>query len=107
MLSYLTNLEHFKNIIFNSEITIFTDHSNMLFLNSSKYQRVQKWRILIEEYNPNFNFIEGKSNMAADFLSRTLLIQEEEEEKKAKETDVKFYKEYIHPGLKILFNNIK
>ncbi|ORD99192.1 TF211 [Hepatospora eriocheir] len=106
-LAVFHSLQHFKSIIFNSKIQIHTDHSNLLFLNSSKLQRVQRWRLLIEEFSPEFLFIKGCNNVAADFLSRVYLLIKEEEKNKSLSIIRKFHNQLIHPGSKRLFNTLK
>lgn len=69
-LAIVKSLKHFKNIIFDSHVTIFTDSANQLFIGDSQFQRHQRWRLLLEEFNYSLQHIAGKSNTAADFLSR-------------------------------------
>ena len=39
-------------------------------------QRVLRWRMFIEEFHPEFEYIPGEQNIIADFLSRTPLQEE-------------------------------
>jgi hypothetical protein len=36
----------------------------------SQSQRVQRWRLILEEYGPDIRYIKGEENCAADALSR-------------------------------------
>ena len=75
-LAIIKGLEHFKTIIYNSKINIFTDSANQLFIGDSEKQRNQRWKLLLEEYNYSLNYIKGVSNVGADFLSKNLIIAE-------------------------------
>ena len=75
LLSIVETLKEFKNILFGHKIEIWTDHKNLvhetLLLSSD---RVMRWRLLLEEYNPTIKYIEGKKNIIADFFSRHDII---------------------------------
>ena len=59
------------NILFGYEVIVYMDHKNLvhetLVLSSD---RVMRWRLLIEEYGVTIQYIKGKLNVLADFLSR-------------------------------------
>ncbi len=116
-LAIVVSLIHFKNIIFNSEITIYTDHSNLKFLETSQLQRIQRWRILIEEFNPKIVYHKGCNNQCADYLSRcfTTSLKEKNEacanHPNFSDQDIsdkiKIYHENLaHPGAKRLYKTI-
>jgi len=58
-----------RNILLGRVVNLFTDHKNITFLTSSRPQTL-RWRLAIAEYNPKLNWVEGESNIVADFLSR-------------------------------------
>ena len=69
LLSIVETLKEYKNILFGHEITIYTDHKNLVHetvLMSS--ERVMRWRLLLEEYGPTFIHIKGEKNIVADSL---------------------------------------
>ncbi len=102
------SLIHFKNIIFNSDVTVFTDHSNLKFLETPQLQRIQRWRILIEEYNPKIVYLKGSENLAADFLSRCFSTSVLERGKENLHKEIKiFHHNLAHPGAKRLYKTIQ
>jgi len=48
---------------------VFTDHKNLI-LENTQIERVLRWRLLIEEFNPKLVHLTGHKNMVADALSR-------------------------------------
>ena len=76
-LSIIAVISNFKNILYGRKLHIKTDHSNLTFLESSKVQRVQRWRLLLNEYDHTIEFLPGSKNSCADWLSRNLSEEEE------------------------------
>ena len=62
-----TKLEHLLRDTF---FTLRTDHKNLLYINSAGSQKVQRWKLRIQEYDFQIEHIAGINNIAADFLSR-------------------------------------
>ena len=58
-------------MLFGQETEVYTDHVNLtrdaLGLTSD---RVYRWRLLIEEYDPEIIYIKGVDNTVADAISR-------------------------------------
>jgi hypothetical protein len=50
-------------------VTVHTDHLNLLYQNMPS-QRIVRWRLMLEEFNPTIKHVAGKDNDAADALSR-------------------------------------
>lgn len=71
----IKSMQHFKNIIFNSNITIRSDNKNLL-TPSDLSSRIQRWKLQLEEFNYELEHLEGKLNRGADIISRTLMIKE-------------------------------
>jgi len=69
LLAIVETLKEFKNILLGQEIIIYTDHQNLLAQNCT-IERVLRWCLLIEEFNPQFRYIPGHKNIVADTLSR-------------------------------------
>ncbi len=69
LLAIVETLKEFKNILLGQEIKVYTDHKNLTFKQFNT-ERVMRWRLLLEEYGPEFEYIKGENNVVADALSR-------------------------------------
>ena len=65
----LNKLDHYLH---NSQFVIKTDHKPLKYLLSSPMQnkKIQMWALGISGYNCTIEYIQGKKNCAADYLSR-------------------------------------
>jgi hypothetical protein len=57
------------NILFGQQIIILTDHRNILY-NKLSSDRIIRWRLLLEEYGPEYVHVSGKDNIVADAWSQ-------------------------------------
>jgi transposase InsO family protein len=62
-------LKEFRNILLGQKIKVHTDHENLTY-KSFNSDRVMRWRLYIEEYSPELQYIKGTHNVVADALSR-------------------------------------
>ena len=71
-------LQHFRYMILGYNVTVFTDHKPLLelFNKPNISPRRARWFVTINDFSPKFEYIEGKSNLVADSLSRN--IQDED-----------------------------
>lgn len=69
LLSIVEVLKEFRSIILGQQIRVYTDHENLTqkMFNSD---RVMHWRLCIEEYSPDLQYIQGDKNVVAGTLSR-------------------------------------
>eukprot|EP00804_Cyclotella_cryptica_P022857 CCRYP_005057-RA/>CCRYP_005057-RA protein AED:0.35 eAED:0.36 QI:0/0/0/1/0/0/2/0/611 len=71
LLAIVETLKEFKGMLWGQQITVYTDHKNLmqdaLGLTSD---RVYRWRLLLEEYGPTVVYIKGIHNTVADAISR-------------------------------------
>ena len=69
LLSIVETLKEYRNILLGQKIIIHTDHQNILY-NKMASDRIVRWRLLLEEFGPEFRHVAGKDNVIADALSR-------------------------------------
>jgi RNase H-like domain found in reverse transcriptase/Integrase zinc binding domain len=71
LLSVVKTLKEYRQWLLGAQITIYTDHKNLTYaLTQYQTQRVLRWRLYIEEYDPKFEYIQGNANVLSDALSR-------------------------------------
>jgi hypothetical protein len=69
LLGIVEGLKTFEGVIRGQDLTIHTDHMNLLYQKLPS-QRMMRWRLLLEEFHPKIVHIAGIDNKAADALSR-------------------------------------
>lgn len=69
LLSIVETLKEFRNILLGYKVIVYTDHKNLCCKNFNT-ERVMRWRLILEEYNPELKYIKGEENVVADALSR-------------------------------------
>ena len=77
LLSIVATLKEFRNILLGQQITVFTDHKNLTCTNFNT-ERVMRWRLVLEEFGPDLQYIKGENNVVADALSRLDIDDEQE-----------------------------
>lgn len=70
LLAIILSLEEFRNMIIGYKVNLYTDNKNITYLGNSDTKRIQRWKLILEEYNLNIKHVSGKNNQGADFLSR-------------------------------------
>lgn len=70
-LAILKSVSHFKNIIYGTEINIFTDNSNLLS-RKNYTKRINRWIILLNEMNINMKHIKGVDNAEPIIYQETI-----------------------------------
>ena len=75
-LSIVWALSKLSRFLLGSKFIIMTDHKALQFLRSAKAKnsRLFRWTLTLEQFNYNLEYLPGKDNMLADFLSRNFSI---------------------------------
>jgi len=81
LLSIVETLKQFENILMGQRLIVHTDHLNLLYRKLAS-SRLVRWRMLIEEYGPEFRHIKGEKNVVADALSRLQMTPKQHDELK-------------------------
>ncbi len=74
MLSVYRSIKHFHKIVYGSKVDIYTNHANLLHDTEDMGKRINKWKILMMEYDYTLNYHKGSKNVPADFLSRIYYV---------------------------------
>ena len=80
LLSVVETLKEFRSILLGQQIEVYTDHLNNVHLtpnNKLGFNRIQRWRWLLEEFGPEFKYLPGERNRTADALSRIERMDDE------------------------------
>jgi RNase H-like domain found in reverse transcriptase/Integrase zinc binding domain len=70
LLSIVETLKEFRNILLGQKIKVHTDHENLAY-KSFNSDRVMRWRLYIEEYSPELQYIKGTHNVVAEPMEDT------------------------------------
>lgn len=72
LLAIIWGTKYYRPYLLNGKFTIRTDHQPLTWLNSLKEPnaKLQRWRIRLNEYDFDIEYVKGKDNKVADFLSR-------------------------------------
>ncbi|MGH7974450.1 MAG: Ty3/Gypsy family RNase HI domain-containing protein, partial [bacterium] len=73
LLSIVETLREYRGVLYGFPLLIHTDHKNLTFKNFSS-DRVNRWRLLMEDFNYEFYYLPGKDNIIADALSRFPMV---------------------------------
>jgi RNase H-like domain found in reverse transcriptase len=68
LLSIVETLKEFHNILLGHHLIIHTDHKNLTYANLNT-ERVMCWHLILEEYAPEFVYLQGEHNIIANALS--------------------------------------
>ncbi|KAG0417797.1 Transposon Tf2-6 polyprotein, partial [Dictyocoela roeselum] len=68
-LAILKSVDHFKHLVYNSKIIIQTDNKNFIF-KGLLTKRLNRMKMLLEEFDYELEYIEGQRNKEADQVER-------------------------------------
>ena len=105
LLAIVETLKEFKGMLWGQQITVFTDHANLIRgALGLTLDRVHQWRLLLEAYEPEIVYIKGIHNTVADTVLR--LEYDPSPEKKDKSMSApltKFCTQAVDPHQCLLF----
>jgi RNase H-like domain found in reverse transcriptase len=61
-------LQEFRNILLGQQIIFHTDHANLTYKNFNS-DRVMRWRLFMQEYYPDLQYVKRENNVVANALS--------------------------------------
>ena len=72
LLAIVWAVKHFRPYLFGKKFQILTDHKPLIYLftMTNPSSRLTKFRLILEEYDFEINYVRGRDNVCADALSR-------------------------------------
>lgn len=79
LLAIVWSTKYFRPYLYGIKFLIKTDHRPLIWLSGLKEpnSKLQRWKIKLNEYNYDIEFVKGKENQVADFLSRINVDEKE------------------------------
>ena len=66
-------LKKWDHLLRDAKFILQTDHENLTYINFEGTAKVRRWKLLVQEYNFQIEFIKGEDNVVADPFSRLCL----------------------------------
>ena len=78
LLAIVWAVKYFRTYVYGRKFLIRTDHKPLVWLNNLKEpnMKLQRWKICLNEYEFDIEYIKGKENFIADGLSRIPVTEE-------------------------------
>lgn len=70
LLAIVWAIKYFRPYLFGRKFKVQTDHRPLLNSLKEPNMKLQRWKIQLNEYDFDIEYIKGKTNQVADFLSR-------------------------------------
>jgi hypothetical protein len=68
--AFVYAFKKFEHLIRDIHFTLRTDHRNLTYINESISPKVRRWKLLVQEYDFDIEFIKGLDNIIGDAFSR-------------------------------------
>ena len=72
-------LKKFEHLLRDVKFTLQTDHKNLTYVNESLSPKVRRWKLLIQEFDFDIEYLKGEDNIVADAFSRLLTVDNDSE----------------------------
>ena len=82
IISIVETLKEFRKILLGCKLRIYTDHKNISCKKFSN-DRVLRWRLILEEYGLDIEYIKGEKSIVTDRLSMIILNGNQENTQKS------------------------
>jgi len=69
MLCIVEALKEFWTMLLGYPVKVHTDHLNLTYDKLSSNSQIMRWHLMIEEFLPSLEYVEGNKNVVADALS--------------------------------------
>jgi hypothetical protein len=63
-------LKKFEYLLRDCHFTLRTDHKNLLYVNTAHTSKVARWKLLIQAFDFDLEYLKGEENFVADSFSR-------------------------------------
>lgn len=82
LLAIVWAVKHFRPYLYGRSFKIMTDHKPLIYLFNLKdpSSRLLKFKLILEEYDYEIEYVKGRENVAADALSRLTITSKELQE---------------------------
>jgi hypothetical protein len=73
-------LEHWSHFLLGRHFVVLTDHANLQYLQSQDVGKVARWALYLQAFDFKLIYIKGENNQVADWLSRALPLDVDDDE---------------------------
>ena len=63
-------LKKFEYLLQDVHFTLRTDHQNLIYVNTAPTSKVTRWKLLIQGFDFDIEYLKGEENYVADSFSR-------------------------------------
>jgi hypothetical protein len=70
-------VKRWNHLLRDRHFVLQTDHKNLSYINYEGTAKVRRWKMLLQEYNFEIEYIKGEDNPVADSFSRNCAIEED------------------------------
>ena len=68
-------IKKWDHLLRDAKFILQTDHKNLVYINFEGTAKVRRWKLLLQEYNFQWEYIKGETNLVADWFSRLIRME--------------------------------